>query len=82
MALASLLLLRLLPLEYFYVFAVSAPASGSVFGGLGPAVRLWMGLLAIALVRDHVVSRRDRSIVRPVAKMLNPQPRPGDDSVA
>ena len=81
MALASLLLLRLLPLEYFYVLPVSAPAPGSVFEGLGAAVRLWMGLLAIALVRDSVVSRRDRSIVRPFAKILKPQPRPGDDSV-
>src|SRR5205823_9243269 len=37
-------------------------------------------LLAIALVRDYVVTRRDRSIVRPFAKVLNPQPLPGDDS--
>jgi len=47
-------------------------------------VRFWIGLLAIALVRDYrdyVVSRRDRSIVRPFAKVLNPQPLPGDDSV-
>jgi hypothetical protein len=81
MALASLLLLRLLPLEYFYLLPVSARAPGSVFGGLGPAVRFWLGLLAIALVRDYVVSRRDRSIVRPFARVLNPQPLRADDSV-
>jgi hypothetical protein len=81
MAVASLLLFRLLPLEYFYVLPVSARAPGSVFGGLGPAVRFWLGLLAIAVVRDYVVTRRDRNFVRPFAKVLNPQPLPGDDSV-
>src|SRR6266853_2438556 len=68
-------------LEYFYVLPVSTRAPGSLFEGLGPAVRFWIGLLAIALVRDYVVSRRDRSIVRPFANVLNPQPLPGDDSV-
>ena len=58
LALGSLLLLQLLPLEYFYVLPVSARAPGSLFEGLGPAVRFWIGLLAIALVRDYVVSRR------------------------
>ena len=81
LALGSLLLFQLLPLEYFYVLPVSARAPGSLFEGLGPAVRFWIGLLAIALVRDYVVNRRDRSIVRPFAQVLNPQPFPGDDSV-
>ena len=81
LALGSLLLFQLLPLEYFYVLPVSARAPGSLFEGLGPAVRFWIGLLAIALARDYVVSRRDRSIVRPFAQVLNPQPFPGDDSV-
>jgi len=81
LALGWLLLFQLLPLEYFYVLPVSTRAPGSLFEGLGPAVRFWFGLLAIALVRDYVVSRRDRSIVRPFAKVLNPQPLPGDDSV-
>src|SRR6266581_1238905 len=81
LALGWLLLFQLLPLEYFYVLPVSARAPGALFEGLGPAVRFWFGLLAIALVRDYVVSRRDRSIVRPFAKVLNPQPLPGDDSV-
>ena len=62
LALGSLLLLQFLPLEYFYVLPVSARAPGSLFEGLGPAVRFWIGLLAIALVRDHVVSRRDTQV--------------------
>ena len=70
LALGSLVLFQLLPLEYFYVLPVSARAPGSLFEGLGPAVRFWIGLLCIALVRDYVVTRRDRSIVRPFARVL------------
>ncbi len=81
LALGSLLLLQLLPLEYFYLLPVSSRAPGSFFEGLGPAVRFWLAFLAIALVRDYVVSRRDRRIVRPFATVLNPEPRPEDDSV-
>jgi hypothetical protein len=81
LALVLLLLVQLLPLDIFYVLPVSAPARPSVFEGLGPAVRFWVGLLAIALVHDYVVSRRDRSVVRPFATVLNPEPRPKDDSV-
>jgi len=58
--------------------------SDSRFSGLtgtAPLVRLWMGLLLLALVGDYWVSRRDRRAMRPFAKVLNPESLEDDDSV-
>jgi len=41
--------------------------------GLGRPFLFWLGLLAIALVRDYVVRRRDRNAVRPFAAALEPE---------
>src|ERR1700756_812001 len=78
-AVGLLLLLELLPLDYIHASPL-APPRESVFEGLGPAVKFWIFLLGVALVRDYVVSRRDRSIVRSFGKRLNPESLE-DDSV-
>lgn len=78
--LAILLSLQFLPLDYVYLSPL-APPRGSLFDGLGPAVTFWIFLLAVALVRDFVVSRRDRRVVRSFATVLNRGSLTGDDSV-
>jgi hypothetical protein len=78
--LGVLLSLQLLPLDVIYLSPL-APPRGSLFEGLGPGVKFWIFLLAVALMRDYVVSRRDRSIVRSFANVLNRESLTGDDSV-
>ena len=81
LAFALLLLVQVLPLEFFYVLPVSARAPGSLFSGLAPALRFWVALLAIALVHDYVVSQSDRTVVRPFASALRPETPSEEDSV-
>jgi hypothetical protein len=45
--------------------------SDSPFSGLGPAIRFWVALLGIAMIRDYLVSRRQRATVAPFAAALN-----------
>jgi hypothetical protein len=81
-AVLLLLPLQFLPLEYLYALPVSAPVGvPAIWSGLGPAVKFWFALLGAALVHDYVVSRHDRSWVRPFASVLNPAPNPKDGSV-
>ena len=40
------------------------------FSQTGPAIWFWIGFLAIALIRDYVVSDRDQNVLRPFATAL------------
>ncbi len=55
------------------VIALNWRLGETPFSGLGRPFLFWLGLLAIALVRDYVVGRRDRNAVRPFAAALEPE---------
>jgi len=80
LAFAALLVFRLPVFDVFYVIP-GAPPKPALFDGLGPAVRFWIALLAVALVLDYVSSRRARKEVQPFASALNPGQPPEDDAV-
>jgi hypothetical protein len=67
----GLFVLELLPgLDLIYVWP-SAPPKPGLFEALGPAVRLWFILLAVAVVFDFVGTRLSRQQVRPFASAMN-----------
>src|SRR5258708_14866877 len=44
------------------------------FSHLGPAIWLWIGFLAIALIRNYVVTHRDENVLGPFATALESAP--------
>ena len=55
------------------VIALNWRLGETPFSGLGRPFLFWLGLLAIALVRDYVVGCCDRNAVRPFAAALEPE---------
>jgi len=59
--------------DVLYIWPGAPPKSG-LFEGLGPVAWFWIALLAVAALRDFLVSRRDRNAVKPFAAVLNADP--------